>query len=73
VIEAVRDNFENGQRKQIDVMCQYKQSLGSFWQGQFMRLAGYPKINFADFAIVSTDRADDAFKNHKEDGIIKLR
>jgi hypothetical protein len=29
-------------------------------------MAGYPKINLKDFDIVSTDRADTAFKTKKE-------
>ena len=66
IIEAGRDNFEAGQRKQIDVRRQYQTQLGSFWGGMWLRMAGYPKVNLADFDIVSTDRADTAFKNHKE-------
>jgi len=73
VIEAGRDNFENGQRGQIDLLRQYNTQLGSFWGGMWLKMAGYPKVNLADFAIVSTGRADDAFKNHKEDGPIQLR
>src|SRR5579859_623671 len=73
VIEAGRDNFENGQRAQIDLLRQYNTQLGSFWGGMWLKMAGYPKVNLADFAIVSTGRADDAFKNHKEDGPIQLR
>jgi uncharacterized protein (UPF0333 family) len=73
VIEAGRDNFENGQRGQIDLLRQYNTQLGSFWGGMWLKFAGYPKVNLADFAIVSTGRADDAFKNHKEDGPIQLR
>jgi hypothetical protein len=73
IIEAGRDNFENGQNNQIDIKRQYETALGTFWGGMWLKFAGYPKINLDDFRIVSTDRADDAFKNHKEDGPLKLR
>lgn len=73
IIEAGRNNFENGQRRQIDIRRQYETALGSFWQGMWLRFAGYPKIKLSDFDIVSTDRADEAFKNKKEDGPIQLR
>ena len=73
VIEAGRNDFQAGQARQIDIRRSYETSLGSFWQGMWMRMAGYPKVNLADFDIVSTDRADTAFKNKKEDGPIKLR
>ncbi len=72
IIESGRDNFEAGQRRQIDVRRQYETQLGTFWGGMWLKFAGYPKVNLADFDIVSTDRADEAFKNHKEDGPIKL-
>lgn len=73
VIEAGRNDFQAGQTSMIDIRRQYQTALGSFWQGMWMKFAGYPKVNLADFDIVSTGRADDAFKNKKEDGPIKLR
>ena len=73
VIEAGRNDFQAGQTRQIDLRRAYETALGSFWQGMWMRFAGYPKLKLSDFDIVSTDRADTAFKNKKEDGPIKLR
>ena len=73
VIEAGRNDFQAGQTRQIDLRRSYETALGSFWQGMWMRFAGYPKLKLSDFDIVSTDRADTAFKNKKEDGPIKLR
>jgi uncharacterized protein (UPF0333 family) len=73
VIEAGRNDFQAGQTRQVDVRRQYETALGSFWTGMWMRMAGYPKVNLKDFDIVSTDRADTAFKEHKETGPIKLR
>lgn len=73
VIEAGRNNFENGQRRQIDIRRQYETALGTFWQGMWLKFAGYPKINLDDFNIVSTGRADEAFRTKQEDGPIQLR
>lgn len=73
VIEAGRNDFQAGQTAMIDIKRQYETALGSFWKGMWMRFAGYPKVNLADFDIVSTERADTVFKNKKEDGPLKLR
>lgn len=73
VIEAGRTNFENGQRRQIDIRRQYETELGSFWSGMWLRIAGYPKVNLADYDIVSTSRADTAFETKQEDAPIQLR
>ena len=73
VIESGRNDFTNGQTHLIDVRRQYEKALGSPWQGFWLRIAGYPRVKLEDFDIVSTDRADTAFKNKKEDGHIILR
>jgi hypothetical protein len=73
VIESGRNDFTAGQTRLIDVRRSYTTTLGTFWTGMWMRFAGYPKLNLADFDIVSTDRADTAFKNKKEDGPIQIR
>jgi uncharacterized protein (UPF0333 family) len=66
VIEAGRNDFQNGQERQIDLVRQYQTALGSIPRGWFLTMAGYPKINLDDFKIVSTDRADTAFQTKKE-------
>ena len=73
VIEAGRNDFQNGQTKLIAVKQTYQTALGSFWQGTLLRFAGYPKINLDEYQIVSTSRADDAFEKGKEDAPINLR
>jgi uncharacterized protein (UPF0333 family) len=73
VIEAGRNDFQAAQTSLIDKKRSYETTLGSFWTGMWMRIAGYPKINLADYKIISTDRADTAFEKGKESGIIKLR
>ena len=73
IIEAGRNDFQNSQTKLVDQKRSYETASGSFWQGMWLRMAGYPKINLSDYKIISTDRADDAFKAGKESGIIRLR
>lgn len=73
VIESGRNDFQNSQTQLLDIRRTYETALGNFWQGMWLRIAGYPKVNLSDFDIVSTDRADTAFKNKKEDGPIQLR
>lgn len=73
VIEAGRSNFENGQRRLIDIRRQYETALGYFWQGAWLKAAGYPKVNLDSFDIVSTAKADSVFEDKKETGPIVLQ
>jgi uncharacterized protein (UPF0333 family) len=73
IIEAGRNDFQNGQERQIAVKQGYETALGSFWQGMWLRVAGYPKLNLDEFKIISTSRADDAYQKGKEDTPLKLR
>lgn len=73
IVEAGRDEFKNGQTRMIDTKRTYETALGSFWQGMWMRMAGYPKIDLSKFVIVSNDHAQEAFKTGKETGPIQLR
>lgn len=66
IIEGGRKDFEIGQRRQIDIRRQYETSLGEIPRGWVMGMVGYPKLNLSDFDIVSTDRADEAFRTKKE-------
>ncbi len=67
IIEGGRKDFEIAQRRQIDIRRQYETALGEIPRGWVMRnINGYPKVNLSDFDIVSTDRADDAFRTKKE-------
>lgn len=73
VIESGRNDFQAGQTRQIDIRRSYETALGSFWQGTWLGIAGYPKVDLKSFDIVSTGRADAAFETKQEDGPIKLR
>ena len=56
MIEAGRNEFREAQTRLVDQKRVYQTSLGSFWSGTWMGIAGYPKLNFDDYVIVSTDR-----------------
>lgn len=67
MIEAGRVEFADAQTKLVDQKRVYETALGSFWQGTWMNVAGYPKIDLAEYQIVSTTRADEAFKTGIEE------
>ncbi len=73
LIEAGRNEFQNGQTRLIDVRRSYETSLGYFWQGTWLRIAGYPKVNLAEFKPVTTDQTERVFEAGKEAGPLKLR
>lgn len=66
MIEAGRTEFASAQTKLVDQKRIYETALGSFWQGTWMGVAGYPKIDLTEYKIVSTDRADSAFNTGVE-------
>lgn len=72
-IVAGRDEFKNGQTGMLDIKRSYETSLGYFWKGMWLRIAGFPKIDLDAYRIVSTQRADKAFDTGREDAPIKLR
>jgi hypothetical protein len=67
MVEAGRIEFAAAQTKLVDQKRVYETALGSFWQGTWMTVAGYPKIDLAEYQIVSTTRADEAFKTGVEE------
>lgn len=73
IIEAGRDEFKNGQTRMIDTKRGYETALGSFWQGMFMRMAGYPKTDLSKFKVITNDTASEAFRTGKETRPIQLR
>jgi uncharacterized protein (UPF0333 family) len=73
LIEGGRNDFQNGQTKQLDAVRSYKTALGNVWGGMWLHMAGYPKINFKDYEIISTDRADETYKRGKESGPLQIR
>lgn len=72
IIQAGRKDFEIGQRKLLDKKKVYEKAIGSFWQGTWLRVAGYPKIDLNAYDIVTNARTDAAFETKTEEPI-KLR
>lgn len=66
VIEGGRNEFQNAQTRLIDQKRAYETALGSFWQGMWLRIAGYPKVNLEDFKVISTSRAQQVFESGVE-------
>lgn len=73
LIEAGRDEFKIAQTKMIDIKRQYETALGYFWQGLWLKIAGYPKVDLAMYKPITTDRVEQTFQRGKEDGPLKLR
>ena len=69
IIQGGRKDFENGQRKLLDQKRVYETALGSLWQGTWMRVAGYPKIDLSQYDIVTNARTDAAFETKTEEAI----
>lgn len=72
IVEAGRNEFQVAQTRLIDVKRVYETNLGYVWKGFWLKLAGYPKINLADYKTVTTESAEEAFKKGT-DKPIKLR
>jgi len=73
IIESGRDEFKTHQTRLIDAKRVYETELGSAITGTMMGIAGFPKINLDDYKVVSTSRAENAFKTGREEGPIQLR
>lgn len=73
LIESGRKDFEAGQTKMIDIRRGYETQQGYFWRGFWLRAAGFPKVNMADYQPVITGRVESTFATGKEAGPLKLR
>lgn len=69
VIESFRNEFKNAQTGMLDMRRSYETALGSVWQGMWLRIAGYPKIDLTKFTIVTTDKARQTFETKRDSGI----
>lgn len=71
-IKAFRAKFEANQTRMIDVSRSYTTSLGNLWQGIWLRIAGYPKINLKDYEPITTDLTEEVYQRGKEKGPLKI-
>lgn len=69
IIVAGRQDFQTAQTRLIDQKRVYETALGSFWQGTWMSIAGYPRIDLDEFAIVTNARTEEAFSTGQEEPI----
>lgn len=69
VIEAFRNEFQQAQTEMLQMRNSYENALGYFWQGMWLSVAGYPKIDLAQFKIVTTDKARQTFETKRDSGI----
>lgn len=72
-IAAGRQAFQDSQSLVLDRVRAYKTDLGTFWRGKMMRLAGFPRIDFDKYTIVSTSDTRGAFDTKTDAAPIQLR
>lgn len=68
-IQSERTRFEESQKEMRDQSRAYKTLVDQPYSGFWLRLAGYPKINFKDFDVVTNDYTDQAFKTKHAEAI----
>ena len=68
-MESGRNEFKTSQQQLVDVTQNYQASLDYAWSGFWLGVAGYPKINMADYKILVTDDVDNKFKSGKDEVI----
>ena len=67
IITAGRNRFEADQKALIDKKREYENLLGIFPNSFFAGLLGFPKINLADYDIVTSDETQRAFDSKKSE------
>ena len=73
IIESGRTEFQTAQTVLLDTKRAYETALGSIPKGTFISIVGYPKLNLAEYGIVTTDRVEQSFKAGKETAPLQLR
>lgn len=66
VVEGTQKEFQVSQTQFLDVKRSYETALGSPWQGFWLGIAGYPKLDLSKFVIISSEGASDAFRTKKQ-------
>lgn len=72
MIESRRRDFSEEQKLLIEKKRAYEVALGYFWGGMWMKVAGYPKIDLAEYTIVTNAETQEIFKT-KTDKTMQLR
>lgn len=64
-----RNQFQENQTEMVDMKRSYQTALGNVWQGMWLGFAGYPKTPMSKWDIVTTDKAHETFKTHRDSGL----
>ena len=73
VIAGGRKDFENSQKRMIDIKRNYEGQLGSVWRGAWLRIAGFPKEDLSKYQAITTSRTAQIFEAGIEKAPLKLR
>ena len=69
VMEQFRNEFQQGQKEMLDMRRSYETALDNVWGGFWLARAGYPKVDMKKFDIVTTDKAAETFRTHRDSGV----
>lgn len=69
IIEAGRTEFQNKQTLFLDKKRGYQTALGSPWQGMWLSVAGYPKIDMDDYDVVTSAHSDESFRTGQDKAV----
>lgn len=66
VVESTQKEFQHSQTQMLDIKRSYQTALGTVWQGFWLHLAGYPKVDLNKYKLISNQGAADAFRTGKQ-------
>lgn len=69
-IRAGRSDFKASQNRVIDTKRSYETKLGNFWSGLWLGIAGYPKIDLADYKIILDQSTQDKYETGTDSGFM---
>lgn len=69
VIEAERTRFTTVQTEMLDIRRSYKTMLSKPYDSFWLHLAGFPKIDFKDFDVISNSYTDKSFEEKRAEAI----
>lgn len=69
IIEAGRTEFQNKQTMFLDKKRAYSTALGSPWQGFWLSVAGYPKMDLDEYDVVTSAHSDESFRTGQDKAV----